>query len=98
MTYRLTGKAEDDFISIYVTGVRDFGVAQAERYQRDLIETFETLSDNPRLARARQELRPPMRVHPHGSHLILYRIEENGDILIVRIRHAREDWIPDPQG
>ncbi len=97
MTYRLTRKAEEDFINIYVEGAQSFGIAQAESYHEELVRTFEILADNPHMARERVELSPAsIRVHPHGSHIIIYRIEESRQILIIRIRHAREDWINDP--
>ncbi|TPW26418.1 type II toxin-antitoxin system RelE/ParE family toxin [Martelella alba] len=95
MTYRLTRKAEGDLIAIYIAGVEGFGIAQAERYHAELGDVFDLLADNPYLARERTELSPPIRVHPHGSHIILYRIEDDSSILIVRVRHAREDWIED---
>ena len=44
------------------------------------------------MARQRRELSPPMRIHPFKAHLLIYRIEEDGDILIVRVRHGHEDW------
>ena len=43
MAYRLSGKAEEDIIQIYVTGVEMFGVDQAERYHEGLERTFELL-------------------------------------------------------
>lgn len=44
------------------------------------------------MARERQELSPPMRIHPFKAHLVVYHIEEDGDVLIVRVRHGYEDW------
>ncbi|PBB64827.1 plasmid stabilization protein ParE [Mesorhizobium sp. WSM4312] len=38
---------------------------------------------------------PPMRIHPFKAHLVVYRIEADGHILIVRIRHGHEDWSGD---
>ncbi|WP_264319382.1 type II toxin-antitoxin system RelE/ParE family toxin [Rhizobium terrae] len=49
------------------------------------------LADNPRMARERRELKPPMRLHPHQAHVIAYTIREH-DILIVRVLHGRQDW------
>lgn len=97
MSYRFSGKAEDDIISVYLDGVRDFGVAQAERYHKELEQVFGILAGNPYLARMRGELTPPVRIHPHGSHLIVYHVEDNEDVLILRIRHAREDWVSNPE-
>jgi len=91
VAYRLSRKAEDDLIQLFVTGARDFGIAQAEAYFAGLETTFAFLSDHPRAARERAEITPPIRVHPHKAHLIVYAIRGD-DILILRVRHGREDW------
>ncbi|MES2444611.1 MAG: type II toxin-antitoxin system RelE/ParE family toxin [Pseudomonadota bacterium] len=92
MTYRLSRKAEDDIVAIYVTGVREFGFDQAERYHAALAQIFEFLAENPRGARERTELDPPVRAHRYKAHLIIYRLD-GSDILILRVRHGREDWL-----
>ncbi|NKX17292.1 type II toxin-antitoxin system RelE/ParE family toxin [Ochrobactrum pseudogrignonense] len=48
------------------------------------------------MAREREEISPPVRIHPFKAHLIIYQIEQNGAILVIRIRNAFEDWISDP--
>jgi toxin ParE1/3/4 len=97
MGFRLTRRAEQDLILLSETGIRLFGVAQAKRYHDHLFECFDLLSLNPEMARLRPELSSGIRIHPFRSHLIVYRIESDGDVLIVRIRHAREDWMSEPQ-
>jgi len=98
MGYRLTRKAEDDVIHLYLEGARLFGAAQAERYHRELERAFTLLAENPQMARERMEISPPVRIHPHKAHLIVYLADDEGGILIVRIRHAHEDWAnEDPQ-
>ncbi len=92
MAYKLTRKAEDDIIQLYLEGVRLFGTDQAENYHEELEQVFDLLADNPAMARERMEIDPPVRVHPHGSHLIVYLADDAGDILIVRVRHCHEDW------
>lgn len=96
MSFRLTKAARDDLIHIYVESVRMFAVAQAEKYQDELNRTFGLLADNPHLARERSELSAPVRIHPSGSHVVVYRIEDTGGILIIRIRHVLEDWASNP--
>lgn len=91
MPYRTTRRADQDIIDLYVHGAREFGVSQAERYHRGLIETFEVLSANPRLARERTEFMPAVRIHPHEAHLVIYRIERDG-LLIIRVLHGRSSW------
>lgn len=92
MTYHLTNKAIEDLLHIYAEGVKLFGQDLAEAYYAELETTFELLGANPKLARQRSELNPPVRVHPFQSHLIIYNIEPNDDVLIIRVRHSREDW------
>lgn len=72
--------------------MRLFGLAQARRYHDELFATFDLIAANPGMARERHELSPPMRIHPFKAHLVIYRIEEIGSILIVRVRHGDEDW------
>ena len=95
MKFRLSRAAQEDLISIYVHGVREFGMAQAEAYQDQIDHTIELIAENPQIARQRNELDPPVRVHPVNSHLIVYMIED-GAVRILRVRHAREDWISNP--
>lgn len=90
--YKLTRKAEEDFIQIYLTGVAEFGEMVAENYQAGLRAAFEFLSEYPYAAREREEISPPVRAHPYKSHLVVYIIDGE-DILILGIRHGREDWV-----
>lgn len=96
MTYRLTRAAEADLLTIYLEGAARFGLDQADLYFAELETAFEFLVENPEAARERTEITPPMRCHPRGRHIIVYVIEPDGAILIVRVRHAREDWRPAP--
>ncbi|QND57292.1 type II toxin-antitoxin system RelE/ParE family toxin [Mesorhizobium huakuii] len=95
MGFRLSLAAEDDIIAIAEQGVRLFGAAQARLYHEQLFAMLDLIAANPRMARERYEISPPMRIHPFKAHLVVYRIEADGDILIVRIRHGHEDWASD---
>lgn len=95
--YRLSKAAANDLLSIARYTVETHGVVQARKYRDALLDACTFLSENPEAARLRTELEPPMRVHRHLSHMLLYTIREN-DILIVRIRHVREDWASSPEG
>lgn len=67
---------------------------QAERYAAGLEACFAVLADNPNLAREREELRQRPRAFRYKAHLIFYQAEVDG-ILVLRIRHGREDWLAD---
>jgi toxin ParE1/3/4 len=79
-------------------GVALFGAAQAEACQDRIERTFERLAENPGMARERREIDPPVRVHPCGAHIIVYTVAADGGVLVIRVRHGREDWIGDPGG
>ncbi len=90
MPYKLTPEAENDLIEIYVYGFQKFGERQAEKYFSDFEDCFQLLSETPLICRERQEFTTPVRIHPHGRHLVIYLIQ-NDQILIVRILHESID-------
>ena len=92
MAYRLTNKAAEDIANIFVEGVRLFGAEQAGKYHSGMAKVFQILAKNPELARERDEIIPPVRIHPYGSHLIVYVVESGRDVLVIRVRHGHEDW------
>lgn len=94
MPYRLTPQATDDVFHAYVQGVLMFGQTQAENYHARLEQIFALLGDNPRMARERTEIDPPVRVHPNGSHVIIYRTDGE-EVVILAVRHSRENWQED---
>lgn len=94
--YRLTRAAADDLVAIFLEGLASFGPAQADSYHAGLEAVFEFLGEYPRAARQRDEIDPPVRGHPYKSHLVVYEIAPDDTVLILRIRHGREDWQSDP--
>jgi toxin ParE1/3/4 len=94
-SYILSGAAEEDLAHIAAYTVGTFGIEQAIAYRDGLIRTFAFLAENPKAARLRHELKPPLRAFRFQSHLIFYDEQPGGGILIVRVRHGREDWLVD---
>ena len=92
MGYRLTAKAAQDIGKIYLNGICQFGPRQADEYHALLENSFRFLARNPHAARERPEFSPPVRIHPVRSHIVIYRVENNGEVLIIRVRHGHEDW------
>ena len=92
MNYVLSRKAEEDIVDIFLFGAVRFGLEQAERYHDRLARCFDFLAENPLVARERTEISPPVRIHPIGAHLVVYRINDDGKVFIIRVRHAHEDW------
>ncbi|MBV1790196.1 type II toxin-antitoxin system RelE/ParE family toxin [Marinobacterium sp. D7] len=98
MSYRLSQKAAEDIVNIFIAGAQRFGLDQAERYHDRLVRLFDFLAENPAAGRQRFELTPPVRIYPVEAHLIIYMVDTKGDILIIRVRHAHEDWLGEGVG
>ncbi len=88
--FKLSRKAAQDLKEIYQYGYREYGEKRADNYVDGLEKTFAVLADNPLLCRERFEFVPPVRIHPHNRHLIVYVCKPDG-ILIVRLLHQRMD-------
>ncbi|HKP79674.1 MAG TPA: type II toxin-antitoxin system RelE/ParE family toxin [Phenylobacterium sp.] len=97
MAVKPSRAARQDIIEIYLRSEEAFGETQADRYVADLESTFAFLAEHPMAARERFEFAPPVRIHPYRAHLIVYRLD-GGDVLILRLRHGREDWHASPIG
>ena len=87
-SYRLTPRAADEIIDIEIYSIAQFGSRQAERYKHGLVACFELLTAQPMLGRIARNIGPDIRRHEHGSHVIFYRIDEEG-ILILAVVHER---------
>ena len=94
MSYRLTHAALEDLTQMFVWGAERLGIEQAEAYHAGLSRAFEHLAEFPESVAERIEITPPVRIYPTGRHLIIYREDAQG-ILILRVRHALEDWAND---
>ena len=84
MKGRFTTQDDADIIDCYLYGYANFGRDQAERYEQGLRHAIGIIADNPRIAAERQEYTPPVRVHRHAKHFIIYLIEDT-HVLIVRV-------------
>lgn len=96
MTFRLSQQAEADLISIYLHGVENFGVVQAESYMDKIDGMIALIDHSPNIARIREEISPPVRIHPAGAHIIVYLVDDHRMVRILRIRHGRENWPENP--
>jgi len=86
--FRLSRRAEADLLSIGEYTIREWGISQAARYLNELETCCQMLASNPTLGRPCDYVRPGLRRHEHGRHVLFYRQEKNG-ILASRILHQR---------
>lgn len=90
-TLRLAPRAEADLEDIWLYGAAEWSSEQADRYIDGITAVLDLLCVMPELARERMEFIPPVRIHPSGSHLVIYR--NVGDHLdVLRILSGRQDW------
>ena len=87
--WRLRPAAEADLSGIWRHGAASWGHEQAARYADGLFAVFDLLAEFPEMARERAEFRPPVRIHPSGAHLVIYRSEGQA-IEIIRVLHAHQ--------
>jgi len=89
---RLTPRAIADLDDIWRYTAENWSIAQADRYLDDLIRLFDTIAAMPTLAREHAEFTPPVRIHRHDGHLIIYRSDAS-QVTILRLLGGRQDWV-----
>lgn len=86
--FRVRKKAEADLHDIGRYTRERWGRDQSNRYLADLDAWFRELVSAPSLGRIYAPL-PPYWRYRQGSHVVFFRREPNGDVVIVRILHVR---------
>jgi toxin ParE1/3/4 len=81
---------DQDLIEIWLYTFDKWGERQADKYLDELDEATQLLAEQPMLSRERSEFSPPVRIHHHAHHLIVYLALEDG-INIVRVLHESMD-------
>ena len=77
--YRLSKRADADFESIYLFGLLNFGLMQADAYTDGLIERFEQIAAQPALYPAIDHIRAGYRFSVYQSHSIYLHIPAHRD-------------------
>jgi toxin ParE1/3/4 len=93
--FRFSRRAEADLLAIAEYTLREWGKAQTACYIDGLEVCCQMLADNPALGRVCDDVRPGLRRHEHGRHVLFYR-QERGGILVSRILHQR--MLPERHG
>ena len=88
--YVLRPLAEQDITDIWSDGADRWGIDQADRYFDGMADLFDLLSEQPQIARLRDEFDQPVRIHIYGSHLVVFVVIEAG-IEIIRVLHQRRN-------
>ena len=85
---RYTARAESDLDSIAAHTVEQWGMEQALRYLSELEVCCRRLAEDPTSGRVHRP-RPRYWRIEQGRHVVFFRREKNGDVLVVRILHDR---------
>jgi len=88
--WSLRPAAEADLTEIWHYSAATWGPQQADSYVDALFAAFDLLADFPQMARERSEFTPPVRIHPSGTHLVIYQTTDQG-IDIIRLLHAHQN-------
>jgi toxin ParE1/3/4 len=87
----LKPRAPTDLDEIWDYTADRWGLDQAETYTRTLWRGIQTLANDTTLGREFNEVRAGYRQYPCGSHIVFYRLIDEG-IEVVRILHERMDY------
>jgi toxin ParE1/3/4 len=89
--YELTPKAIADLDDIWRYSAETWSLEQADRHIDAFVTAFEMLVEMPGLARERTEFAPPVRIHIHGPHLIIY-IWDQELVSVIRVLGGKQNW------
>lgn len=90
--YRLAPRALVDLEDIWRYTAEQWSLEQVDRYVDELTQVFQAIAALPMLARERTEFDPPVRIHVHGSHLVVYAVYDD-HVAILRLLGGRQDWV-----
>jgi toxin ParE1/3/4 len=89
--YVLSPRAQADLDEIWDYTAERWNEDQADRYIRDIRGAIEAVARDPRQGRACDHIRPGYRRYPAGSHMLFFRLIDEG-IDVVRILHQSMDF------
>ncbi len=89
--YRLSPKALEDMEDIWRYTAENWSLEQADQYIDDLEKAIQLIVSMPLTARERMELNPPVRIHVHQTHLVVYTLGDK-EVIILRVLGGRQNW------
>ena len=79
-------RAEQDLLDIWLYTFDKWGERQTDAYIDELNAILQILAEQPLMCRERTEFTPPVRIHHHAQHLVVYLALNNG-INVIRVLH-----------
>ena len=86
----LSEAADADLAEILSYGIEQFGEASGEAYVAGFETSFALIAEHPYAGAVHDEVRPPIRSLPHGSHRIFYDVA-GSRVIVQRVLHKAMD-------
>jgi toxin ParE1/3/4 len=90
--YRISVRAKSDLFEIGRFTQQRWGRKSRVEYLARVEDAFSRLAANPSLGRSREELPHGVSSFPVGRHLLIYRVEDTGLVVIIRVLHQSMDY------
>lgn len=91
MAHRLALEAEVDLDELWFYIAGNSSVDVADRLVESLTTRFFLLASYPRAGRRCDGLWPGLRIFPVGDYVVLYRIDDSDNVVIVRVVRGSRD-------
>ena len=93
--WHLTNRAVSALDSLWEYTANVWSEQQADLYYGELIAEIGHITNNKFLVdREYSDIKKGLFCHHYRKHLIFYKKEDNGDLLVIRILHERMDVLP----
>jgi toxin ParE1/3/4 len=89
--YRISEKAVDDLERIWLYTYENWSFEQADRYYQLIIDEIDFIAANKLSGKSMDHIKKGYRVSIVKSHLIFYKIQNDGIIEIIRVLHQMMD-------
>ena len=91
--YALSKRAEKDLADIWRYTVDSWSREQANKYLQGLFNDCSEIAKSPAfLGRPYDHVRSGYRKYPYGKHVIFYKMQDTGRVLISRVLHEKMDF------
>lgn len=87
--YLVTEQAKEDLINIWIyIAVENHSKSSGDNLLNKFEEKFKLIAENPKLGRRQDEIKKGLRQFVVGNYLILYFIQDQSTIVVIRVMHG----------
>ena len=91
LKYRISKKADQDLDDIWYHTYNKWSITQADRYYDLIMDEIDFLSENIYSGKSRDYIKEGYKSTTIKSHIIFYKIAEDGILEVIRILHQKMD-------